>query len=69
MSKPKTKSDIIRYVIMGVALCVFIVCGVMLIRIGIRYKNDRNNNSSANKFVETAADPTGNDPTKVTEAS
>lgn len=69
MSKPKTKSDIIRYVIMGVALCVFIVCGVMLIRIGIRYKNDRNNNSSANKFVETAADPTGSDPTKDTEAS
>lgn len=69
MSKPKTKSDIIRYVIMGVALCVFIVCGVMLIRIGIRYKKDRDNNSSADNFVQTAADPTGDDSTKNTEAS
>lgn len=58
MSKPKTKSDIIRYVIMGVALCVFIVSGVLLIRIGIRYKQDRKNNSGANSFVETVADPT-----------
>lgn len=60
MNKPKTKSDIIRYVIMGAALCVFIVCGVMLIRIGIRYKKDRQNNSSADYFVETAAGTTAN---------
>lgn len=59
MSKPKTKSDIIRYVIMGVALCVFVVSGVLLIRIGIRYKKDRNNNSGANEFVGTVADTTG----------
>ena len=69
MSKPKTKSDIIRYVIMGVALCVFIVSGVLLIRIGIRYKQDRKNNSGANNFVGTVADSTSGDQNSETEAN
>lgn len=56
MSKPKTKSDIIRYVIMGVALCVFVVCGIMLINIARNYKKaEKNNNEAKNEFYKTEA--------------
>lgn len=58
MSKPKNKSDIIRYIIMGVALVVFVICAIMLIRIFRNYKEAEINNGNATEFYETKSDST-----------